>query len=155
MGDGLVVEQGTHQELLHREGGAYARLVQAQRLRESDEVTAVTAGDDIDDEDDAPKDMEKAAREEVPLGRRNTGQSLASQILEQKKKEQKGDKEPDHSMYYLFKRMGIINRSQWKKYFLGTIFATMTGMVYPAFGVVYGALSSFLSSRTVFTDDMF
>ncbi|PBK74780.1 P-loop containing nucleoside triphosphate hydrolase protein [Armillaria solidipes] len=137
MGDGLVVEQGTHQELLHREGGAYARLVQAQRLRESDEVTAVTAGDDIDDEDDAPKDMEKAAREEVPLGRRNTGQSLASQILEQKNKEQKGHKEPDHSMYYLFKRMGKINRSQWKKYFLGTIFATMTGMAYPAFGVVY------------------
>ncbi|KAK0187916.1 P-loop containing nucleoside triphosphate hydrolase protein [Armillaria mellea] len=137
MGDGLVVEQGTHQELLHKEGGAYARLVQAQRLRESDEVTAVTAGDDEDDEDDAPKDMEKAAREEVPLGRRNTGQSLASQILEQKKKEQKDAKEPDHSMYYLFKRMGKINRSQWRKYLLGTIFATMTGMVYPAFGVVY------------------
>ncbi|KAK0201833.1 P-loop containing nucleoside triphosphate hydrolase protein [Desarmillaria ectypa] len=137
MGDGLVVEQGTHQELLHKEGGAYARLVQAQKLRESDEIDAVAAAEDTDDEDYAPKDIEKAAREEVPLGRRNTGQSLASQILEQKKKEQRVDKEPEHSMYYLFKRMGKINRSQWKKYFLGTIFATMTGMVYPAFGVVY------------------
>ncbi|KAK0464466.1 P-loop containing nucleoside triphosphate hydrolase protein [Desarmillaria tabescens] len=137
MGDGLVVEQGTHQELLQREGGAYARLVQAQRLRESDEVAAVAVDEDADDGDDEPKDMEKAAREEVPLGRRNTGQSLASQILEQKKKEQKDSKEPEHSMYYLFKRMGKINRSQWRKYFLGTIFATMTGMVYPAFGIVY------------------
>ncbi|KAK0457582.1 P-loop containing nucleoside triphosphate hydrolase protein [Desarmillaria tabescens] len=135
MGDGLVIEQGTHQELLQREGGAYARLVQAQRLRESDEVAAVAA--DADDRDDEPKDMEKAAHEEVPLGRRNTGQSLASQILEQKKKEQKDTKEPEHSMYYLFKRMGKINRSQWRKYFLGTIFATMTGMAYLAFGIVY------------------
>ncbi|KAG7440875.1 P-loop containing nucleoside triphosphate hydrolase protein [Guyanagaster necrorhizus] len=137
MGDGLVIEQGTHQQLLAKEGGAYARLVQAQKLRESDEAAAVAAGEDTDEEEDAPKDMEKVAREEVPLGRRNTGQSLASQILEQKKKEREGDKEPAHSMYYLFKRMGKINKSQWRKYFLGTIFATMTGMVYPAFGVVY------------------
>ncbi|KAK0481286.1 P-loop containing nucleoside triphosphate hydrolase protein [Armillaria novae-zelandiae] len=132
MGDGLVLEQGNHQELLQKRDGAYARLVQAQRLRESDEGTAV-----VGEGDDAPEDTEKAAREDVPLRRRNTCQSLASEILERKNGEQKVDRAPEHTMYYLFKRMGNINRSQWKQYFYGTIFAAITGMVYPAFGVVY------------------
>ncbi|KAK0214486.1 P-loop containing nucleoside triphosphate hydrolase protein [Armillaria fumosa] len=133
MGDGLVLEQGTHQELLQKEGGAYARLVQAQKLRESDEGTAVVTGDG----DDAPEDMEKAVREDIPLRRRNTCQSLAGEILQRKNKVQEVDQDPEHTMYYLFKRMGNINRSQWKEYFFGTIFAAITGMVYPAFGVVY------------------
>ena len=33
MGDGLVLEQGTHDELI-RADGAYAKLVQAQKLRD-------------------------------------------------------------------------------------------------------------------------
>ncbi|PBK89179.1 multidrug resistance protein 1 [Armillaria gallica] len=137
MGDGLVVEHGTHQELLQREGGAYARLVQAQKLRESDRVATVIADEDTEDECDTPKAMEQVAREEVTLRRRYTDQSLTSQISEQKKRDRDDGEEPEHSMYYLFKRMGKINRSQWKKYFFGTIFCSMSGMVYPAYGIVY------------------
>ncbi len=139
MGDGLVVEHGTHQELLQREGGAYARLVQAQKLRESDRVATVIADEDTEDEYDTSKAMEQVAREEVTLRRRYTDQSLTSQISEQKKRDRDGGKEPEHSMYYLFKRMGKINRSQWEKYFFGTIFCSMSGMVYPAYGIVYGS----------------
>jgi ATP-binding cassette subfamily B (MDR/TAP) protein 1 len=132
MGDGLVLEYGTHDELLSAEG-AYARLVQAQRLRETKD------GDDGDD--DESEDMEKAAREEIPLGRKNTSQSLASEILEQKRKaqEQSGetDKDEDYGILTLFGRMAPLIRDQWKNYLLGAIFASMTGMVYPAFGVVY------------------
>jgi ATP-binding cassette subfamily B (MDR/TAP) protein 1 len=132
MGDGLVLEYGTHDELLSTDG-AYARLVQAQKLRETK--------DSDDGDDDESEDMEKVAREEIPLGRKNTSHSLASEILEQKRQaqEQSGVKksDDDYSMFTLFARMAPLIRDQWKNYLLGAIFASATGMVYPAFGVVY------------------
>ncbi|PPQ91666.1 hypothetical protein CVT25_012879 [Psilocybe cyanescens] len=135
MGDGLMLEQGTHNDLLQADG-AYARLVQAQKLREGKEKVP---GKD-DESDSEEEDMEKAAREEIPLGRRNTGQSLASEILEQKRKaaDASGEnKDEDYNMFYLFKRMAPIIRDQWKSYLYGSICACLSGMVYPAFGVVY------------------
>ncbi len=140
MGDGLVLEQGTHNELLQKEGGAYARLVQAQKLREAKDEEALAGGeDDVDVEIESVKDMEKAAQEEIPLGRRNTGhQSLASQILEQRRKETGAKNDNDLGLYTMFKRMFVINKAQYRQYAFGSIFAIMTGMVYPAFGIVYG-----------------
>ncbi|KAG6837188.1 hypothetical protein H0H93_013415 [Arthromyces matolae] len=135
MGDGLVLESGNHEELIAKEG-AYARLVQAQRLREAKESSAVAGADSSDTEE--REDMEKLAREEVPLGRKNTGRSLASEIIEQRQKAREGAKEEgDHNLLYLFKRMGALNRAQWKSYLFGAACATVTGMVYPAFGIVY------------------
>ncbi|KAG6857152.1 hypothetical protein H0H87_008722 [Tephrocybe sp. NHM501043] len=132
MGDGLVLEYGSHEELLSKDG-SYARLVQAQKLREAKDSAAIARTQDLDE----AEDMEKIAREEVPLGRKNTGRSLASEIIEQRQKAQEGTKEGDHSLPYLFKRMGLLNREGWKSYMWGSIFACMTGMVYPAFGIVY------------------
>ncbi|TFK40835.1 P-loop containing nucleoside triphosphate hydrolase protein [Crucibulum laeve] len=137
MGDGLVLEHGSHNELLQADG-AYARLVQAQRLRETRDQAAVAGGDsDSTAGSSEQEDMEKAAREEIPLGRKNTGHSLASEILEQKRQVQGEKKEEDLGLITLFSRMGLLIRDQWKNYIIGSIFACMTGMVYPAFGIVY------------------
>jgi ATP-binding cassette subfamily B (MDR/TAP) protein 1 len=119
MGDGLVLESGTHNELLQADG-AYARLVQAQKLRE------LTKGSDSAVSDDSSDDgkMEKVAREEIPLGRKNTLQSLASEILEQKRQAaQSSDSTDDLSIFYLFKRMAPLIRDQWPNYFLGALAA--------------------------------
>lgn len=122
MGDGLVLESGTHTELIDTDG-AYARLVQAQKLREgrkgdSDE-------DDNNSEEASVKDMEKEAREEIPLGRKNTSRSLASEIIEQKKQAtgEVHDQE-DLSMFQLFRRMAPLIRDQWKNYLIGSVFAS-------------------------------
>ncbi|THU88633.1 P-loop containing nucleoside triphosphate hydrolase protein [Dendrothele bispora CBS 962.96] len=130
MGDGLVLEQGTHDELLRNENGPYARLVQSQKLREAEETEAEVGSED-------KKNMEKIAAEEIPLGRKNTGHSLASEILEQKQMEQEHKKEDDYSLAYLFYRIGKVNKEGWKKYGIGSIFAIMTGLVYPAYGIVF------------------
>lgn len=119
MGDGLVLESGSHSELLAREG-AYARLVQSQKLRDSENDDASSTADSEDEQ----MDMEKVAREEVPLGRKNTGHSLASEILEQRRNTgtEKKDK-GDFSLPYLFKRMSRINKESRTSYLFGTIFA--------------------------------
>ncbi|ESK90451.1 multidrug resistance protein 1 [Moniliophthora roreri MCA 2997] len=134
MGDGMVVESGTHNELLANENGAYSKLVQSQKLREAAEVTDVAEGEEEKGKID---DVETFMKEEVPLGRKNTSRSLASEILEQKQKEKKGEGEDYYSLFYLFRRMGAINKSEWRHYLVGFIFACVTGCVFPAFGVVY------------------
>jgi len=121
MGEGSIVENGTHNELLQNENGAYARLVRAQRLRERQ-------GKQGHDGDTTPggesEDTEKAVLKEEPLGRKDTGRSLGSEILEQKLQAGNDpDKEKDHSLAYLFMRMGKINSDQWWKYALGAMFA--------------------------------
>ncbi|KAJ7288261.1 P-loop containing nucleoside triphosphate hydrolase protein [Mycena rebaudengoi] len=134
MGDGLVLEQGTHNELLSDENGAYARLVQAQKLREGKERTDAEADGTPADE---PEDIEKAAREEIPLGRKNTGQhSLASELIEKRLQDHQGEKR-EYGIIYLFKRIGRLHRAGWNKYLVGSLAAAATGCVFPAFGIVY------------------
>jgi len=160
MGDGVVLEAGNHDDLLAR-GGAYHRLVQAQKLREQ------AVGDDTyDATDERGADMDKMAREEIPLGRKNTGRSLASEILDQKNQGREATKkEGDHSLFYLFMRMGKLNHEGWTSYSIGGFFAirtfnsslvewaltqfpSVTGMVYPAFGIVYGKAVDGFSAPT-------
>jgi ATP-binding cassette subfamily B (MDR/TAP) protein 1 len=120
MADGAVLERGKHDELLNNEDGAYTRLVAAQRLREVREVTDV---DDVIEQssgkvDEDHIDVEKAELEEIPLGRSKTHRSLASEILEQGKAQCPAKREKEYSMFYLFRRMGRINKGKWKKYLL-------------------------------------
>jgi len=47
-------------------------------------------------------------------------------------------------LFYVFKRMGWINRAEWKQYLFGCVFAVATGAVFPAFGIVWSqAVTSF------------
>lgn len=131
MGDGLVLESGTHSELLANENGAYARLVNAQRLREAREKQATSGNNDDEstaagsheDQKAEEEDIEKQAEQEIPLGRSNTGRSLASEIIEQKKQEQGVPKESKYGLLYLFRRMGRINREAWRLYAMGAVAA--------------------------------
>ena len=136
--DGILLESGTHDELLTSQSGAYARLVQAQRLREGSEAY----------EPVSPAEREKDLQEEIPLGRKTTGESFTSQILEQKQMQTETDKNAvtDYSLPYLFKRMGIINRDQWWKYLFGSISAVIAGLASPAYGVIFGEWMATLST---------
>lgn len=138
MGDGLVLEQGTHDELLANEGSSYSKLVLAQRLREAKEEDGTIAASDDNSLADS-KDMEKIAEEEIPLGRKNTGnQSLASQIIEKRFQENPDKPIKDLSLYNLFKRMLVINKAEQRSYVFGTIFAILSGFIFPAYSIVYG-----------------
>ncbi|KAG9099473.1 GTPase-activating protein [Ceratobasidium sp. 370] len=145
MGDGMVLEQGTHNQLLENTNGPYATLVEAQKLREEEQKEAARQSDS-DLEDDKTKAPNTPASEKVdvpfedmePLKRTATGtRSLASEILSAREKESSRYGATDHSFTYLFKRMGLINRDSWTLYFWGCVAAVVTGMVYPVMGIVY------------------
>jgi len=119
MGDGLVLESGTHDNLLEA-GGAYARLVHSQKLRE----VAKGSDDAVSDDSSDDGEMEKVAYEEIPLDRKSTLQSLASKILEQKRKAaESSESRDDFSIIYIFNRMLPLIRDQWSNYFFAAIAA--------------------------------
>ncbi|KIM74275.1 hypothetical protein PILCRDRAFT_828358 [Piloderma croceum F 1598] len=133
MGDGLVLEQGTHNELLRDENSPYSRLVAAQKLRANVEFTGSDSATSVIDED-----MEKKALDEIPLGRKNSSYSLSSEIVERHNKLPNGAVHEDgRGLPYLFLRMGKLNRASWTSYAIGVVAACMSGMVPPAFGVLY------------------
>ena len=138
MGNGVILESGTHEELVRDENGPYARLVAAQKLRDAREKRTLDSDSDTAasaEADDAAA-MEKQAAEELPLQRSKSGRSLASEILEQKQKEQVAKKN-DYSMFYIFKRMGYINRDVWRQYLFGGIAAVCNGATYPSYGIIF------------------
>ena len=131
MGDGLVLESGTHDDLLEADG-AYAHLVQAQKLCE----VAKGSVDAVSEDSLDGGEMSKVAHKEIPLGRKNTLQSLASEILGQKRKAPElSEARDDVSLIYLFKCMAPLIHDQWSNYFLGAIaacskcFSTNSGAV--------------------------
>jgi ATP-binding cassette subfamily B (MDR/TAP) protein 1 len=143
MGAGEVLEQGTHNELLANPDGAYAKLVQAQKLREQAQAEAAAEDADADEPIADVVDIQKAAAAEVPLGRTKSTRSLASELAEKKAAGIDAAKHaPDLSLFQLFSRMAIINRSGWKMYVYGGIAAILTGAVYPCFGIVFGTCFS-------------
>ncbi|EJC99282.1 P-loop containing nucleoside triphosphate hydrolase protein [Fomitiporia mediterranea MF3/22] len=148
MDQGVVLERGTHDELLANPDGHYARLVQAQRLREAeqragDEESAVTVLEGGANDKESRRDYAAEAQEEIPLGRKASGRSLASELAEKGQKE-KTTEEKDLDLLYIFKRFGAIQSNVWKSYAIGGVFAILTGLAYPAYGIVYAlAITTF------------
>ena len=125
MGDGIVLEQGTHNELLRNEQGPYSRLVAAQILREKRDIELSDSHHDT--MGGQTEDMDKKLWDEVPLGRKKSGHSLASNIIEQRQKLGSDEtQKSDHNLPYLFMRLGKLNRVGWKNYGIGAVAACST-----------------------------
>ncbi|KAI0830713.1 P-loop containing nucleoside triphosphate hydrolase protein [Trametes gibbosa] len=136
MANGVVVESGTHAELLLNEGGAYSRLVLAQKLREGEDGHVPGAvGSDLDTSYEAEKDAEKQPVSEAPsLRREKTEQSIASEAAVQGRNKAA---ERTYSMTSVLKRLLNINRDVWLQYVGGSLGAIGNGAAYPAMGVVF------------------
>lgn len=124
MGDGLLLEHGIHDDLMAR-GGAYAKLVQMQRLHEDQQASrggTSKAGE--------REGLTKATEDdEIPRRLRpDTATSLTSQILAQKG-QTPGGKEGDFSLTYLAKRMWFINPEGRKGYLMGFMAAAGKSLV--------------------------
>ncbi|KAI0639804.1 P-loop containing nucleoside triphosphate hydrolase protein [Trametes polyzona] len=129
MSGGVIVESGTHEELLHKEGGEYARLVEAQQLRDGEEGGPFEAVD----VDAFPQDAEKRA---TSLHREKTRQSISSGY-ETADKEAQVAKQHEPSMFWVIRRLLRINRDLWKQYILAVVAAIANGGAYPAMGIVF------------------
>ena len=135
MGDGRVLEQGTHWELTTKEGHD-ARLVQAQKLRESEE-----------DEEVVGSDSNEVLRTEKTRLRggspgRNPAWTQGHKLFAHQQHHEPGaegegdDRQEDYSLMYIFKRFGALQSEVWQRYLVGAFFICLTGMIYPSSSVV-------------------
>ncbi|KAI6041410.1 ste6-like protein [Pisolithus marmoratus] len=133
IGEGVVLEKGTHEELITR-NGPYARLVQTQKLRETEEARTntdiIVVGNVVD--------KEKVVAEEVPISRRETLCSVMSALSRSEKKGNVQIDETSHDLLYLFRRIGSINPQGYHMYIIGTVAAIATGLVFPMLVIIYG-----------------
>ncbi|KAG9046648.1 GTPase-activating protein [Tulasnella sp. UAMH 9824] len=147
IGDGTVLEHGTHNELLSNQDGPYAQLVSAQKLKgeeglDDSNVKTRVAGGLV-----TKQEIEQIVAEEVPdlQEGRGTRKSLASDTWKSgPEKPEQEQEHTTHSLFYLLKRMALIDREDWTLYAVGVVAATVGCIAYPAFGIVFGkALETF------------
>jgi len=120
MGDRLVLEQGTHDKLLHKEDGHYSHFTQAQVLCEEQEDSD-DSGDNLPDKAigvDYPIPQPSPKFPE-PLRCRSTSHSGTSQINE---KGAQSTFEPDEiGLFEAFRWLTLLNCTAWGKYDFGML----------------------------------
>ncbi|EJT82036.1 hypothetical protein GGTG_02010 [Gaeumannomyces tritici R3-111a-1] len=150
---GEIVEQGTHNELLEKQG-AYHKLVTAQEIAQVAELTAEeeeaidAAGEaalirkatsnregpsdaPIDPDDDIGAKMQRSA----------TGKSASSLALQGRKTEEKRK----YPLWQLIKLIASFNASEWKLMVLGLFFSIICGGGNPVQAVFFAKLITALS----------
>ena len=112
MGDGVVLEYGTHSELLARVDGAYVRLVNAQRLRYGADKNDIAYETKIGENQAAQKASVDAYQSDSFI----TEELPAVHGVGHPEK-------TEYSAFYLLLRMANLNRESWTKYTVGAIAA--------------------------------
>lgn len=135
MSKGVILETGTHDQLLADENGAYSALVRAQALKEEVEGEDGGHADEEDEQALLAQEAEEA-RHMAFIKRTGTGRSEASEILDRQHAEEDAKKPKEHGvMYLLIRLVKEIPDAKWY-YFIGTIWSIVLGMVYPVFAIV-------------------
>ena len=115
MGDGTVLESGTHEELLANGDNVYYDLVEAQKLRDSGNIHTTEASDmPFLSEKNEGEYYSGVTKEASPLGPGRASYSLTGDASAKKP-----ERNAPYTMTYLFRRMGMINRDQWHRYAVG------------------------------------
>lgn len=133
MSNGRIIEQGTHNELLEKQG-AYHKLVSAQNIAAVNELTA-------DEQEKIDAQDEKLARVasgqatgpgyvqdpqddiRAKLNRSATGGSVSSKVLRGINPEE----EPKYGLFTLLKLIASFNRDDWKLMLWGLFWSIITG----------------------------
>lgn len=147
MSKGIILETGTHDQLLANPDSAYSALVRAQALKEETEGEDGGTAAEEDAEALAQQEAEDA-RNMATIKRTGTGRSEVSEILDKKHTEEGAHKKKEHGVVYLLIRLvKEIPDAKWY-YFFGTIWSMVLGMVYPVFAIVYVMCLAVLENDT-------
>ena len=134
MSQGRIVEQGTHDELLEKQG-AYYNLVDAQRISaENDEKMAEMTLDDSEEEIIHSSSPEKTVTNEK-LERMATGKSISSAVLESRGTSSGSQ----YSLWTLIKVVGSFNRKEVHLMLIGLFFSIIAGGGNPVQSVFFAS----------------
>ena len=135
MSRGRIIEQGSHDELLEKQG-AYYSLVDAQRIsaenRQQDEEESA-AEEETDAELTKSASLQKTTTNQG-LERLATGKSVSSAVLANRP----NNSGPEYSLWTLIKVVGSFNRTEIPIMLLGLAFCIIAGGGNPTQAVFFG-----------------
>uniref|UniRef100_A0A7N5K2F0 P-type phospholipid transporter n=1 Tax=Ailuropoda melanoleuca TaxID=9646 RepID=A0A7N5K2F0_AILME len=133
--DGVIVEQGSHRELMKKEG-VYFRLVNMQ-----------TSGNQIQSgEFDLELNNEKAAADMAPNGwkshifRNSTRKSLRNSRKYQKGLDVETEELDEDVPSVSFLKVLKLNKTEWPYFVVGTVCAIANGALQPAFSIIFSEM---------------
>ncbi|XP_022083016.1 multidrug resistance protein 1A-like isoform X3 [Acanthaster planci] len=159
--DGLVVERGTHAELMALEGGVYQQLVYMQSRKEEKPEEGEKSEDDLDDDDkEEEEEIKKEKREKdvegaalmdsaradtpgTPHARTSSFKGLkrmASTVSTHSKEGEEEEDEKEVLKAFSAGRIMKLNAPEWFYILVGSIAAGINGAVQPAFAVVFSRI---------------
>ncbi|KAM4702862.1 ATP-dependent translocase ABCB1-like [Rhinophrynus dorsalis] len=172
--NGIVVEQGTHDDLMNKKG-VYYSLVMMQGFDGEKENEKDSASDEFtEDENDYVEEIvedlqEQNGSEIVTLDnfRRYSSRKKSIQLLKKRSKSKKSAKNkkevPEDLPSVSIHKILALNKPEWYYIAIGIIAAAISGGIYPTFGVIFAkVIGAFQeqdlekrSSRTVLLSLMF
>ncbi|KAJ3112904.1 GTPase-activating protein [Phlyctochytrium bullatum] len=144
---GVVLEVGTHDELMGTAGGVYRGLVEAQQLKKAEEKAEGGKGEEEGDPD-AVLDQEVEEEHEV---KEVSAKRLSVSALSGKSKQDVemgvvAQKKPITS-WYVIKEVYRLNKPELRYTIPGLIAATIAGMVIPAFSIIFSSVIKSFSEK--------
>lgn len=145
MNKGVIVEYGDHNSLIDREGGAYAKLVNAQRIATEEEKAKQR------EEDGEEEDIPAIQGKKIAATRRDSIRSISSVILEKNNQyvdadgKAKGD-DVQPSVWKVIAFIMHINKHNIPLQVVGVFAAVISGLVYPAFAVLFSHILAVLQA---------
>ena len=151
---GVIVEQGTHSELMALPDGQYAQLVRLQQMRS--EIKDGAANDDDGDDDDV--DAVPAAAKKPTKPRQNTRTESHTSTKSDKSGASGSDGKPDKDEVVLtvdnvetkgaLVRSYKMNAPEWPAFISGSLGAAVHGATFPVFALIFAEMLSDLLMKT-------
>eukprot|EP00922_Rhytidocystis_sp_ex-Travisia-forbesii_P069198 GHVS01103233.1.p1 GENE.GHVS01103233.1~~GHVS01103233.1.p1 ORF type:complete len:1391 (+),score=130.82 GHVS01103233.1:123-4295(+) len=157
----VVLEEGTHEELIQNTGGAYYQLVEKQKLNEENEAEPAETTDDSDGIQSSPSCISVMSStggvehitEQPSIQEKKKPKTALCGLIKKKPKERSVS----------FGRLIANVRPEWHVFLLGLLAACLNGLVFPAFGIIfaktldvfYNNNPDYVRSKTEFWSIMF
>ncbi|KAF7730808.1 Multidrug resistance protein 1 [Apophysomyces ossiformis] len=156
MEQGVVVEQGKHNELLEK-GGVYAQLVARQEIATDRSEGSVSTSNDHDHDDEEeidigeePSETLKAskalANEEDSVVATERHSVISIDAYERKLGKQKEEKKLKKKQSAPVFRVLMQMRPEWPLLFVGILGAGLAGAVFPSFSLIFGSVVASIST---------
>ncbi|CAD6194446.1 unnamed protein product [Caenorhabditis auriculariae] len=152
---GLIIEQGTHDELMTDDVGVYRGMVKAQEIAKGQEDTTL---DDVEMEDmirafnrdTAQSEEERERRQSLVHDSIRLRQSMISTTTQEPEWEVESAREEmleeggmEASLFEILK----YSKPEMKSIVVAILFAIVSGFTWPAFSILYGKLFKILSAQ--------
>ncbi|XP_070583540.1 ATP-dependent translocase ABCB1 [Erythrolamprus reginae] len=140
--DGIIREQGTHNELM-KSKGVYFKLVNMQAVS-----TEVESEESAEEESHLKYNSEETSKDPFSneLRRRSTRRSLKKSAMEEKDLEVQTVQPDENLPKVSFFKIMRLNTSEWPYFLVGTFSALVNGALQPAFSIIFSEIIGIFAS---------